>query len=89
MFPEDLKLVNVTPVYKKKSKNSKDNLGSMSILPIETTSMNFFAKITNDYNGEFKTLSNTWNRAFPASSYRLQRQIKNFVKHLRWCVSSK
>ena len=59
MFPEDLKLVNVTPVYKKKSKNSKDNLGSMSILPSETTSMNFFAKITNGYNGEFKTLSNT------------------------------
>lgn len=64
MFPENLKLVNVTPVYKKKSKNSKDNLGSMSILPSETTSMNFFAKITNGYNGEFKHLKSSFSGKF-------------------------
>ena len=31
-FPSDLKLADVTPVYKKKSKNSKDNYRSVSIL---------------------------------------------------------
>ena len=33
MFPPDLKLVDVTPVYKNKSKNSKDNYRPVSILP--------------------------------------------------------
>ena len=32
MFPPDLKLVDVTPVYKNKSKNSKDNYRPVSIL---------------------------------------------------------
>ena len=32
IFPSDLKLADVTPVYKKKSKNSKDNYRSVSIL---------------------------------------------------------
>ena len=32
MFPPDLKLANVTPVYKNKSKNSKDNYRPVSIL---------------------------------------------------------
>ena len=32
IFPSDLKLVDVTPVYKKKSKNSKDNYRPVSIL---------------------------------------------------------
>ena len=32
MFPSDLKLADVTPVYKKKSKNSKDNYRPVSIL---------------------------------------------------------
>ena len=31
-FPSDLKLADVTPVYKKKSKNSKDNYRPVSIL---------------------------------------------------------
>ena len=31
-FPSDLKLADVTPVYKKKSKNSKDNFRPVSIL---------------------------------------------------------
>ena len=32
MFPPDLKLADVTPVYKNKSENSKDNYRSVSIL---------------------------------------------------------
>ena len=32
IFPSDLKLAGVTPVYKKKSKNSKDNYRPVSIL---------------------------------------------------------
>ena len=32
MFPPDLKLADVTPVYKNKSKNCKDNNRSVSIL---------------------------------------------------------
>ena len=32
VFPSDLKLADVTPVYKKKSKNSKDNYRPVSIL---------------------------------------------------------
>ena len=32
MLPPDLKLADVTPVYKNKSKNSKDNYRSVSIL---------------------------------------------------------
>ena len=32
IFPSDLKLADVTPVYKKKSKNSKDNYRPVSIL---------------------------------------------------------
>ena len=32
MFPPDLKLADVTPVYKNKSKNSKDNYRPVSIL---------------------------------------------------------
>ena len=32
MFPSDLKLTDVVPVYKKKSKNSKDNYRPLSIL---------------------------------------------------------
>ena len=32
MFPPDLKLADVTPVYKNKSKNSKDNFRPVSIL---------------------------------------------------------
>ena len=32
IFPSDLKLADVTPVYKKKSKNSKDNYSPVSIL---------------------------------------------------------
>ena len=32
IFPSELKLVDVTPVYKKKSKNSKDNYRPVSIL---------------------------------------------------------
>ena len=32
IFPSDLKLADVTPVYKKKSKNSKDNYRPLSIL---------------------------------------------------------
>ena len=32
MFPSDLKLADVTPVYKNKSKNSKDNYRPVSIL---------------------------------------------------------
>ena len=32
MFPPDLKLADVTPVYKKKSKNLKDNYRPVSIL---------------------------------------------------------
>ena len=32
IFPLDLKLADVTPVYKKKSKNSKDDYGPISIL---------------------------------------------------------
>ena len=34
MFPPDLKLANVTPVYKNKSKNSKDKYRPVSILSI-------------------------------------------------------
>ena len=34
MFPLDLKLADVTPVYKNKSKNSKDNYRPVSILSI-------------------------------------------------------
>ena len=33
IFPSDLKLADVTPFYKKKSKNSKDNFRPVSILP--------------------------------------------------------
>ena len=33
IFPSDVKLADVTPVYKKKSKNSKDNYRPVSILP--------------------------------------------------------
>ena len=32
LFPDDLKLADVTPVYKKKSKTSKDNYRPVSIL---------------------------------------------------------
>ena len=32
MFPPDLKLVDVTPVYQRKSKNSKDDYRLVSIL---------------------------------------------------------
>ena len=32
MFPPDLKLADVTPVYKNKSKNSKDNYRPVSVL---------------------------------------------------------
>ena len=32
MFPPDLKLADVTPVYKKKSKNFKDNYRKLNIL---------------------------------------------------------
>ena len=32
VFPSDLKLTDVTPVYKKKSKNSNDNYRPVSIL---------------------------------------------------------
>ena len=32
IFPSDLKLADITPVYKKKSKNSKDNYRPVSIL---------------------------------------------------------
>ena len=32
IFPSDLKLADITPVYKKKSKNSKDHYRSVSIL---------------------------------------------------------
>ena len=32
MFPKDLKLTDVTPVYKKKSKNLKDKYRPVSIL---------------------------------------------------------
>ena len=45
---------------------------------------NTFAKIINGYKGEFKTLTNIWERAFFAS-YWLQRQTQNLAKHLRWC----
>ena len=33
IFPISLKLVNITPVYKKGSKNSKENYRPLSILP--------------------------------------------------------
>ena len=33
VFPTSLKLVNITPVYEKVSKNSKENYKSVSILP--------------------------------------------------------
>ena len=33
IFPTSLKLANITPVYKKGSKNSKENYRSVSILP--------------------------------------------------------
>ena len=33
IFPSNLKLADVTPVYKKKSKNSKDNSRPVSIFP--------------------------------------------------------
>ena len=32
IFPSDLKLADVTPVYEKKSRNSKDNYSPVSIL---------------------------------------------------------
>ena len=32
IFPSDLKLADITPVYKKKSKNSKENYRPVSIL---------------------------------------------------------
>ena len=34
IFPSDLKVADVTPVFKKKSKNSKDNYRPISILPV-------------------------------------------------------
>ena len=33
IFPTSLKLANITPVYKKGSKNSKENYGPVGILP--------------------------------------------------------
>ena len=33
IFPTSLKLANITPVYKKGSKNSKENYRSVSVLP--------------------------------------------------------
>ena len=33
MFPTSLKVANITPVYKKGSKNSKENYRPLSVLP--------------------------------------------------------
>ena len=45
--------------------------------PSQTSKMNLFPKIINDYKGEFKTLSKIWDGAFlqVATGYREEFRI--------------
>ena len=63
VFPSDLKLADVTPVYKKKSKNSKDNYRPVSILSniskiyercIYDQIQLFFDSVLSKYQCEFR-----------------------------------
>ena len=63
MFPRDLKLADVTPVYKNKSKNSKDNYRPVSILSniskiyercLYDQIQVFFESILSKYHCEFR-----------------------------------
>ena len=63
MFPPDLKLADVTPVCKNKSKNSKDNYRSVSILSNISKIFDrclydqiqvFFESILSKYQCEFR-----------------------------------
>ena len=68
IFPSDLKLADVTPVFKKKSKNSKDNYRPVSILSnlskiyercIYDQIQLFFDSLLSKYQGGFPTGYNT------------------------------
>ena len=56
IFPSDLKLADVTPVYKKKSKNSKDNYRPVSIL-------SNISKIYEIYHCFHNALSILWSNS--------------------------
>ena len=44
--------------------------------PCQTSKMNLFAKIINDYKDKFKTLSNIWDRAFPPAVDRYRDKFR-------------
>ena len=59
IFPTSLKLANITPVYKKGSKNSKENYRPVSILPniSKTYERCFFKPISNYLKISFQNFS--------------------------------
>ena len=68
IFPTSLKLANITPVYKKGSKNSKENYRPVSILPniSEIYERCLFKPISNYFENIFSKFQCVFRQLFSA-----------------------